>query len=36
MLGIGTSRDELRKIGGRRYFHSRKVNFDTKKPEVLS
>lgn len=36
LLGIGSSRDELRKIGDAWYFHSRKVKFDTKKPEILS
>jgi len=35
LLGIGASEDELRKIGGRWLFYSRKVKFDTKKPEIL-
>jgi hypothetical protein len=35
LLGIGASRDELRKIGGTWLFYSRKVTFDTKKPEIL-
>jgi len=36
LLGIGRSRDELRKIGGAWRFHSRLVTFDTKKPAMLS
>lgn len=36
LLGIGKSRDELRKIGGAWRFHSRHVTFDTKKPAMLS
>jgi 3-phenylpropionate/cinnamic acid dioxygenase small subunit len=35
LLGIGKSRDELRKIGGNWYFKSRHVTFDTRKPEIL-
>ncbi len=36
LLGIGSSHDELRKMGDTWRFHSRKVTFDTKKPEILS
>jgi hypothetical protein len=36
LLGIGKSRDELRRVGGTWYFKSRHVTFDTKKPEILT
>jgi 3-phenylpropionate/cinnamic acid dioxygenase small subunit len=36
LLGIGKSRDELRKIGDTWYFKSRQVTFDTAKPAILS